>query len=88
MIDDTIFEELDYDPGLLNNYGGGDVSWWMDYIRIEIDACNAYWRDLLQSHTIIDDDDDVAKFLKLTPVERKKALLLINDLKSQRRLGG
>lgn len=87
MIDDAIFEELDYDPGLLNDYGGGKVIWWMNYIRSEINSCNEYWRDLLQSHTIID-DDDVAKFLKLTPVERKKALLLINDLKSQRRLGG
>lgn len=50
-IDEAILEELDYDPGLLNNYGGGDVDWWMDYIRSEINACNAYWRSLLEAHT-------------------------------------
>ncbi len=50
-IDGAILEEPDYDPGLLNDYGGGDVNWWMDYIRTEINACNAYWKSLIESHT-------------------------------------
>ena len=36
---------LDYDPGLLNDYGGGNVDWWFDYIRAEINRCNEYWRE-------------------------------------------
>ena len=39
----------DYDPGILNDFGGGDVAWWMDYIRTEIDRCNEYWRDQISS---------------------------------------
>ena len=35
----------DYDPGILNDFGGGNVGWWMDYIRAEIDRCNEYWND-------------------------------------------
>lgn len=54
MIDDAILEEQDYDPGLLNDYGGGDTSWWMDYIRSEVNACNEYWRSLLEAHTVIE----------------------------------
>lgn len=36
----------DYDAGLLNDYGGGDVDWWWDYIRAEIGRCNDYHKDL------------------------------------------
>jgi len=50
MINDDVLEERDYDPGLLNNHGGGNVEWWMDYIRSEINSCNAYWRELIESH--------------------------------------
>ncbi len=34
-----------YDAGLLSDYGGGNVEWWQDYIRAEIDRCNDYWED-------------------------------------------
>lgn len=34
----------DYDAGLLNDYGGGDTSWWMDYLRAEIGRANEHWR--------------------------------------------
>ena len=37
--------EPDYDPGYLNDYGGGNVEWWFDYIRSEINRCNEYWRE-------------------------------------------
>jgi len=37
----------DYDPGILNDYGGGKIDWWMDYMRSEIDRCNNYWRQAL-----------------------------------------
>ena len=48
--DPTILEEDDYDPGLLNDYGGGDVGWWRDYIRTLINDCNAYWRSVIESY--------------------------------------
>jgi len=38
----------DYDSGLLNDYGGGNVDWWQDYIREEIARCNGYWRDYFE----------------------------------------
>ena len=41
----------DYDPGLLNDYGGGNVSWWFDYIRYEIERCNDFWRSQVESLT-------------------------------------
>lgn len=44
-----VLSEADYDPGLLNDYGGGNVGWWMDYIRHEVNRCNDYWRTLLES---------------------------------------
>lgn len=34
----------DYDPGLINDHGGGNVSWWQGYIRAEIGRCNDFWR--------------------------------------------
>lgn len=34
----------DYDAGIINDYGGGDVSWWQDYVRSEIAAANGFWR--------------------------------------------
>ena len=32
-----------YDSGLLNDYGGGNVEWWRDYIRAEVGRCNDFW---------------------------------------------
>jgi hypothetical protein len=37
-------EIADYDCGMLNDHGGGNVGWWFDYIRYEIGRCNDYWR--------------------------------------------
>jgi len=36
----------DYDAGLLNDYGGGDVEWWQDYLRAELGRANDYWREV------------------------------------------
>lgn len=30
------FELSEYDAGLLNDFGGGNVEWWQDYIRAEL----------------------------------------------------
>jgi len=62
--DAVIEKEIDdYAPGLLNDYGGGNVMWWQDYIREEISNCNDYWRTELESveqrHL-----EDVEKILK------------------------
>lgn len=34
----------DYDAGMLNDWGGGNTDWWLDYLRAEIGRCNDYWR--------------------------------------------
>jgi len=38
----------DYDAGLLNDFGGGDVCWWQDYLRAEISRANEHWREQYQ----------------------------------------
>ena len=32
-----------YDAGLLNDYGGGDVDWWQDYIRAELGRAHDFY---------------------------------------------
>lgn len=34
----------DYDAGYLNDWGGGNVEWWQNYIRAEIGRANEFWR--------------------------------------------
>lgn len=33
----------EYDVGLLNDWGGGNVAWWHDYLRYEIGRANSHW---------------------------------------------
>lgn len=47
---EKLLEEKDYNAGLLNDYGGGNVLWWQGYIRAEIDRCNEYWRSNIKSY--------------------------------------
>jgi len=42
--------DYDYDCGLMNDYGGGNVNWLHNYIRAEIGRCNDYWRSIIESH--------------------------------------
>lgn len=44
----SVEEINDYDSGILNDYGGGNTDWWMNYIRTEIDRCNEHWREALK----------------------------------------
>ena len=37
-----------YDAGLLSDYGGGNVSWWQDYLRAEL----AYAHDFYEVQMI------------------------------------
>lgn len=39
----------DYDSGLLNDYGGGNVGWWQDYIRYEVGQANDWWRQQIHA---------------------------------------
>ena len=34
-----------YDAGLLNDYGGGDVGLWQDYLRAELGRAEEFYRD-------------------------------------------
>jgi len=41
-------QELDeYDAGLLNDYGGGNVEWWQDYIRYELGCAYEHYKEQL-----------------------------------------
>ena len=33
-----------YDAGLLNDYGGGDVNWWQDYLRAELARAHDFYQ--------------------------------------------
>lgn len=39
----------DYAPGILAEYGGGNQDWWLDYVRIEINNANEYWRAQIEA---------------------------------------
>jgi hypothetical protein len=33
----------EYDAGVLNGWGGGNVGWWHDYLRCELANANQHW---------------------------------------------
>nr|MBN5162417.1 hypothetical protein [Stenotrophomonas maltophilia] len=39
-----------YDAGLLGDGGGGDVGWWQDYIRTELDRAHEFYQDQADAH--------------------------------------
>ena len=42
--------ELDeYDAGLLASAGGGDVEWWLDYLRAELGRAYEFYQSQLES---------------------------------------
>jgi hypothetical protein len=43
---DAACSPSDYDAGILDDFGGGDVAWWQDYLRAEIGRANEYWREI------------------------------------------
>jgi hypothetical protein len=36
-----------YDAGLLNDFGGGNVEWWQDYIRAELERAHDFYQSQL-----------------------------------------
>jgi len=38
-----------YDAGLLNDFGGGNVEWWQDYIRAELGRAHDFYQSQLGS---------------------------------------
>jgi hypothetical protein len=37
----------EYDAGLMNDYGGGNVQWWQDYIRYELGCAYEHYKEQL-----------------------------------------
>ena len=37
-----------YDAGYLNDFGGGDVNWWHDYIRTELDRAHDFYQSQVE----------------------------------------
>lgn len=48
-IREALVEATDYDAGLLNDFGGGNVEWWLDYLRAEINRANDHWRNQIDA---------------------------------------
>lgn len=42
-----------YDAGLLSDFGGGNVEWWQDYIRAELDRAHDYYTSQYASQPAI-----------------------------------
>jgi len=58
----------EYDAGLLNDYGGGNVGWWWDYIRYELGLAHDHYQEQVadlyttpQQRTWVgmDDEDEI-----------------------------
>ena len=50
---DTLAGLLDYDAGLLNDWGDGNVEWWQDYLRAEIGRANEFWREQVENVPVL-----------------------------------
>jgi len=59
----------DYDAGLLNDFGGGNTDWWLDYIRAEIGRANDHWRDHCDTQT------DAVSLVQFAEIERLREAL-------------
>lgn len=59
----------DYEPGMINGNGGGNVEWWRDYMRSEIDKANDHWRS--QLHQFLE-QNDIDLIAELSPDEVHK----------------
>lgn len=57
--------ELDtYDAGLLNDFGGGNVEWWQDYIRAELARAHDYYQSQTTPPHPADGGDSVAELVE------------------------
>ena len=49
---EPVQEPLDqYDAGLLNDFGGGNVEWWQDYIRAELGRAHDFYQSQVAGET-------------------------------------
>ena len=74
----------DYDSGIMNDYGGGNVSWWQDYIRAEVGRCNDFWRAQTEN-TIAELQSAItqqANDLSIVKLENKDLHELVDSLRS------
>jgi hypothetical protein len=63
-----------YDAGLLNDYGGGNVDWWHDYIRSELGAAHDHYQSRCDDLTA--DLDDRVSDLEMQNANLRDALHL------------
>ena len=72
---------LDYDAGLLNDYGGGKVEWWQDYIRHELERCNDHWKEFISLHQeeSLADKRDLAMAAELMRVIKMSKIIRISQ---------
>jgi hypothetical protein len=68
-----------YDAGLLNDYGGGNVEWWQDYIRAELGRAEEFYEQQF---------DSLQSALKLAQEERDDAEQMVKNLAPTGRYNG
>lgn len=53
-----------YDAGLLNDFGGGNVEWWQDYIRAELGRAHDFYAEQFAATTRTSEAEPVAEVVK------------------------
>lgn len=61
-----------YDAGLLNDYGGGDVGWWQDYLRAELGRAEDFYRGQ-HARIVTEKDARIAELEKALETARRDA---------------
>ena len=54
-----------YDAGLLNDYGGGNVDWWQDYIRGELARAHEFYESILAGAEIAAEKEAAEKCFEI-----------------------
>jgi len=69
----------EYDAGLLNDYGGGNIDWWQDYIRAELGRAYQYYQSQLDIQHCEGGPDHCPTCLR----EFKQQTMTVNELKER-----
>ncbi len=51
MPDERVFSLDAYDAGSLNDFGGGNIDWWHDYIRSELGRAHDFYQSQLDDNS-------------------------------------
>ena len=68
----------EYDPGLLNDFGGGNVQWWHDYIRAELGRSEEFYQS-----AIAEKDREIERLKAELNAQIKRPIFKFNTVQGQ-----